>query len=443
MSEDAASLLVQGIAWAKEGDKRQARDYLERALLWDPDYDQRAKALLWLAKVSDDPQEKRNFLEGALAINLTNPEARQELAILEGRLTPKEIIDPFRPPGPADAAPGPEVAQGQSLVCPNCGSSLSAPPGQTTLACPRCGYQQALSTVGGRISSPQPQDFIATALTARGHQWELPHERVLTCGGCGATFTLPPRRISGACPFCGSNQTAVASKRTQLIQPGGVAAFQFDVLRALAHTRQWLREQRFRPGDLDTKATFRRPSPMYIPCWCFTVGGAVDWQGMMPQSAGDDTVLVPSAGDYPVSAEDVLVSGSRTLPEQLMAALLVSYDLRALAPYTPDLLAGWPTEVYQVALVEASLTAHQHAFERTKNEASKSTLLAGMRDLQFTSANVTVLSFNLLLLPVWSTDYTYQNQHYPVLVNGQTGAAQGEVPRSGWQKALGGLFGER
>jgi hypothetical protein len=48
----------------------------------------------------------------------------------------------------------------------------------------------------------------------------------------------------------------------------------------------------------------------------------------------------------------------------------------------------------------------------------------------------------LTLLPLWLTTYRYKNEKYAAAVNGQTGHVAGQVPRSGMQKALAGLFGD-
>ena len=45
-------------------------------------------------------------------------------------------------------------------------------------------------------------------------------------------------------------------------------------------------------------------------------------------------------------------------------------------------------------------------------------------------------------LPVWLSGYRYKKRHFPLAVNGQSGAVAGDVPRGGFQRLLAGLFGE-
>jgi hypothetical protein len=49
-----------------------------------------------------------------------------------------------------------------------------------------------------------------------------------------------------------------------------------------------------------------------------------------------------------------------------------------------------------------------------------------------------MLSYKLLLLPVWTCGYTYRGELYRLVVNGQTGQVEGDVPRLG--NAIGRLF---
>ena len=87
-------MLVRGIAAARAGDRGEARRYLERATYLDGTRDQVARAYLWLSRIAEDPEEKRELLEWVLGYEPTNAEALRALAILDKRLDPEDIIDP-------------------------------------------------------------------------------------------------------------------------------------------------------------------------------------------------------------------------------------------------------------------------------------------------------------------------------------------------------------
>jgi hypothetical protein len=68
--------------------------------------------------------------------------------------------------------------------------------------------------------------------------------------------------------------------------------------------------------------------------------------------------------------------------------------------------------------------------------------------LSTSSANLTIESFRLDLLPVWMTEISVEGRGRIVLLNGQNGAVQGDgfkrsdTNRSGLMSLLGALFKE-
>ena len=117
MSDSADDLLLYGISAAKANSRDEARNYLEWVLRTeDADYDQQADAWYWLSTITDDAVEKRSCLENVLAISPAYPEARRDLAILEGRLKTADIIDPL-PSDPTDY-PGPNLTAPRPAIVP-------------------------------------------------------------------------------------------------------------------------------------------------------------------------------------------------------------------------------------------------------------------------------------------------------------------------------------
>ena len=451
-NENTRSLLVRGVAAARTNDprdKQEARFYLEWVLrLDDATYDQKAEAWLWLSQVEEDVAKKRECLENVLVIDPSNALARRGMAILNGKLNPKDVFDDRRPIKPVSPNVTPQAAgagQGDRVrryVCPKCAGKMAFDPRTRQLTCVACGnhmYEyQAIQR--GALAPVEEQDFVATLPTSKAHRWELPAKRVLKCAGCGATFALPPLQVSGACPFCGSAHV-VETVTDELIQPEGVLPFQFDAEAALKHMRTWLDQQRFRPGDLDKRAGIARPSGVYLPFWTFDLGGQMNWHALVAEQQGRDTKWVPRDGIHLVYHNDLLVPGTHSLRNDLLKAMS-DFDTQALVAYSLDLLADWPVEVYQISLSDASLVARQVALRQAWEQALSHSLAGeSVRDLRFDSRGMIIETYKLALLPVWITSYRYKNKRYPLLVNGQTGTISGDVPRSGMQKAMAGLFG--
>lgn len=142
MSYRSDMLFVHGVAAAKAGDAQEARSYLERLLrTGEATGEQEAEAWYWLGKLATQPEQSRDYFENVLAVQPFHPEARRELAILDGRLDPAKIVDPDQ------LLP----TNGGPALCPECGAPLVFTPDGRERYCERCGWDpEDLLALAGR-----------------------------------------------------------------------------------------------------------------------------------------------------------------------------------------------------------------------------------------------------------------------------------------------------
>jgi hypothetical protein len=444
MSDNARELLIYGVAAAKANSRDEARNYLEWVLNTDSDFDQQAEAWYWLSRITDDNSQKRDCLENTLAISPRHPEARRDMAILDGRLDPAAMHDPRFSVSPV--TPGSSIAPGdtQSYKCPRCGARLTARGTDGALSCGFCGHVPGVETADAnrRQDGSDEQDWVAAIYAVHGHKWALPTERTFSCNSCGASVVMPPSNVSINCPFCSTPYVTQTSAERELIEPTGVAPFAFDAQSAWTHIRDWLSKQRFAPSDLDRQAVQSLPRPVYLPFWTFDIEGEIGWRGWDVSTTYGKPVLVAVSGSVPIYYDDILVPATHSLPQELLKAL--EFDTKRLTAYSSDLLASWPAEIYSLSVADASLAARDYArnSRRTKDSIDISVSSEGnIEDMTIQGAELTVQSYKLAILPVWIGNYNYQSSSYSVLVNGQTGQVEGEVPRNTLQRLLDGLLG--
>ncbi len=77
-------------------------------------------------------------------------------------------------------------------------------------------------------------------------------------------------------------------------------------------------------------------------------------------------------------------------------------------------------------MAEASLDARAQTLARYKNELP--TLLTPVQLISTSSANMTVESFRLNLLPVWMTELFFDGREHLVLINGLNGVVKSDLP---------------
>jgi hypothetical protein len=310
--------------------------------------------------------------------------------------------------------------------CPNCGGALLFDAALQALRCQFCGHTGGEAASDGAVDE---QDWAVAAFSRRGHRWVLPIERLLTCQECGATEMLPPGQATGGCAFCGSSRVLLAQEQPELIAPEGVAPFTFDAEIARQHARRWLTEQPLRPRDLPERAALDTPRAVYLPFWTFDIEGEVAWRGYVEANSGRKL----RTGTDHLFHDDVHVAAGRSLPADLLADLRC--DAATLEPYSPDLLAGWPVELYGLPPTDASLQARERVMREYRDGFRTDDGGETLDDLSVSSAGLHVNSYKLVLLPVWIIGYRYGDARYRLVLNGHTGAGHGDVPRGrvqGW-----------
>lgn len=412
----ADSLLRQGIIEAKAGLKDTARKYFERALIVDPgDLQLQAEVNYWLSEIEDDPQKKRTFLEEVLSINPAYAPARRSLAILDGKLNREEMIDPNALPGTSGE---PMNVDADRFMCKKCGARLVFAPDGQTLMCEHCQDKQAPGLENGEASE---QDFFVAMATARGHSKPVATQ-VFHCKGCGAEFVLAPGTLSSTCAYCSSPHVFKLEKLRDLVQPEGIIPHKFTRTQAAVYLVEWVEENQIVPS---TKV--EQPRGLYMPVWTFDIGGSLECYGEVYESNDDFDFGKQSSSirqvkqSYPVLIDDLLVPASKKLMTNAIP-LCDDYSLEDVQAYDPRFLANWPVEVYDVPMANASLEARAQA-----NKLYQSTLKEKFPDLmnfRTSSANLSVSSFKLILLPLWMTTISLGNKEYPWLLDGQTGTVE-------------------
>ncbi len=420
------SLLRSGIIEAKAGEKGTARRYLERAINTSGDHAVLSEAWYWLSKISDDLVEKRSALENCLSLDLHHTRARRELALLDGKLDAREIIDPDALPATSN---DPVQASADRYMCPQCGAKMVFAPDGISLICEHCTSNQSVQPQG----EAKEQDFLIAMATARGHRKPVATQ-VFHCQGCGAEFMLPPDVISTTCAYCDSPHVVSLEGSRELLQPEGIIPQAFDQKKVARLLVDWVEESGIQPqGKVDL------PRGVYLPVWTFDIGGGIAYRGDRYES--EDGLrrrvkkVVRVESEYPVHLDDLPVPASRKIAGHL-ARLLPSFELKATRPYDPRYLVNWAAEVYDIPMADASLDARSQAYARLKRRLPGE--IVSLFNLKTSSANLAIESFKLVLVPVWITEIPFDGRKLLVLINGQNGVVKGDSPLQ--PKPKNGLF---
>jgi uncharacterized Zn finger protein (UPF0148 family) len=413
--------------WRKETE--QALDALRDALDVQPDF---TDAHLIIAETVTDPAVKRHHLELLLAHDPGNAEGIRQMLLLEGRLTHEEAERSRANGVPVLRRAEAVKATTRVLECPVCGGALTLDEDNRRVFCRFCGHTAPLPAAVDDGSQTIGVAQIQRA--ARGVVWEI-GGHVQHCNNCGADRTVPPGRISGTCPFCGSTAVIVADATGALEQPDALLPFAHDAERAKDAIRERLRgvDERLYTLNAGNKVAEAQIEGVYLPFWVYDAVLDVTRRVTITQPGRTGSVrpvtLMDDTSRFQDGVIGVAVPAFTTPPDALIDAITPFTPADAM-PYDPRLLARYPAALYTIDFERAALTARSRAAEVTRGRFSTSD---SPHKRVSVSAFVQQMTFRLMLFPVWIAVLTERDgDRRLALVNGQTGrAAIGAPSRPG------------
>lgn len=412
-------LLHESIAEVKGGHRQQARRLLEQAAQIngsDP------RVWIWLSATTDDLHEQRGFLERAVGADPSNATARRGLVMLSEKLDKARLMQEGSSVEPKAAGEQAE-ASGQAYLCPRCGGRLFYDTEKTQLSCEYCGYQQDSNPAPSAGDTEQVMDFVLP--TTRGHLWAASQQRV-TCGACGAVTLLPPGQTADHCPYCASNRFVRSPEMLELIDPQGICLMRLDAKAAAERARQWLGKGWFSPDDLAKSKV--KLLPAYYPFWTFSGTLELPWSCEVNEGSSKYPNWVARSGSEFQFFDEILISGMRSMSSDEVKSL-GSFNLKELADFKPDFLAGWTALTYDYPMSDASLRAREQVMKKM-NRSLYNVVEPGRekRNLEGRGGKWSGMTFKYVLLPLWVGAYQHKGKLYRVLVNGQTGKVGGTKP---------------
>ena len=349
----------------------------------------------------------------------------------------------------------PDDLQEHRYPCDKCGSSLRFAPGQTDLVCPNCGNIQSIPKPTPRAMARATVELDLTqGLNDDLPQSEMQDLRTSHCPNCGALVEFDGAIHAMDCPFCASPVVADPGPHRQ-IKPQALVPFVLTERQAHDALTGWLGSLWFAPSSLlEYTRKGRAMTGMYTPFWTFDANTRTRYRGQRGDYYYESrTVTVningrneqrteqvrhtrwsPASGNISRGFDDVIIMASASLPQKL-GDELTPWDLNALAPYSPDYIAGFRAEGYTIPLADG------HAMGRDKIDATiRMDILRDIggdeQRIDSVSTDYGAETFKHILLPIWMAAYKYNGRSFRFHVNGQTAEVQGERPYSIWKIAF-------
>ena len=415
--------LRDAITAVKNDSRRLALRLLDRCIRQNP-HD--ARPWLWLAELTDDPDEKRQHIESAVTADPNNISARRKLALLRGQIQEDDLLPMGEGVQPMNSQEPLDAQTEESFVCSQCGGQTQFDVSTQTLVCQYCGFERQIEAKHVADSAEQELEFVLP--THKGHRWsEAQHH--LSCQSCGAASLWPVAQRTLRCPFCGSGQLIESQETKNLIDPQAIGPMEIDEVQALNLAEEWLGKGWFTPDDLSESAGKTALRPAYYPFWTFDGTLELNWRCEVNEGDSNNPRWVPRSGTEYHLFDDTLVPGIKSISQQQLNEIS-PFKLKDVLEFKPDYIAGWPTVAYDIPLAEATLAARGEVIRKVGHTLHRKVLPHRQkRNLTTGGHRWTGMTFKYVLLPLWVGSYHYNDQVFPLLINGQTGEVQGDKPR--------------
>lgn len=348
------------------------------------------------------------------------------------------------------AAPGrdgPETLARQKFACPACGAEAVWNPSRQALVCPFCGtVSPAKIDAGGAVV----EHDLVTALrgiTDDKRGW-LTEKRYVKCQSCQAISVLNPNRQAQTCEFCGSAQLVPYEQVKDAFRPESLLPFRIGEDRARDGIRAWYGRLWLAPNALKRGALTDTVKGVYLSYWTFDARADAAWtaeaghyyyttETYSDGSGRQQTRQVrqirwePAAGRLQHVFDDDLVCASVGVHPALLRGV-EPFPTGELKPYDAAYVAGWVVERYQIDLVGAAKAARDAMDAELRRLCAAEIPGDTYRNLDV-RADYSGQTFKHILAPIWLLSYSFGARSFQAVMNGVTGAIQGEYPKS-WVK---------
>ncbi len=339
-------------------------------------------------------------------------------------------------------APRQEPPLDRSFPCESCGAKMTFEPGTTSLVCPYCGSEKPIPQTAHDVRELSYHAYFQSA--------KVPTEVLegtvceVKCTNCGAIVEIPANLSTDNCTFCGAHLDNPVETPVPTIKPASLLPFLIEYNEARTKFDDWLKSRWFAPNKLKKMARLGRLSGLYVPYWTYDsmtfsfytgMRGEHYWETVKDSNGNSRRVMktrwYPASGRVNHFFDDVLVCGSRGLPDNYARAL-EPWDLNNLKDVSPQFLAGFRTERYQVS-AEDGFESAKGLMAQEIDRLVRRDIGGDAQQVHSVDTQYDGITFKHILLPVWLAAYQYHGKSYRILINARTGEVQGNRPYS-WIK---------
>ncbi len=320
--------------------------------------------------------------------------------------------------------------------CESCNGIMEFDAVTQTLKCPNC------DSVMEIIKEDKIVEHRLTLDSRRSIKSTQKESKTMVCNGCGAHMEVGGNETAAKCPYCDSTYV-LANEQEETLIPDGVVPFKIDAKELSNLFAKWIKKKWLAPGELKKLYQAGSFQGVYVPYWTFdadtdcyyTAMGGRDREEHYTDKEGNRKTRTHTDWYYTHGRlhrffDDIQVPASTRFKKGLFSGL-EPFNFNQLEGYSPSFFAGHMSENYSIGLEDGHRDAVREMENHLRQDASSDVRRRYDR-VKDVKLNVNYLdeTYKYVMLPVYSTAYSFKDKNYTVLVNGQTGKIKGEYPKS-------------
>jgi len=327
----------------------------------------------------------------------------------------------------------------ETFICQNCGGIMKFDIKKQKFECAACKTEYDLETLSDTVKENDFNSYLEREKATVPFQGMA----MVACQQCGMEISFSESQFSTTCPMCGSTQVATA-KQSAGIPPDGVIPFKVDKQDAQQKFKAWVKSRWFAPSDFKKRYAEGNLAGMFLPFWTYDAYAVSRYEGKGGKNRkekGKDgkektvTDWYPVRGVVSASFDDVQICASNK--EKNIESILPYGTTTNTKPFSTGYLSGYYAEVYKIK-ADAGFESAKKIMESTL----RSLALKDIRkkydkaEVQSLSTKYSNVTYKHVLLPLWSSAYSYAGRIFNYMVNGETGKVSGSRPYSAIKIAL-------
>lgn len=313
--------------------------------------------------------------------------------------------------------------------CDGCGGKVEYGPKNRALRCIKCGNLYPIKF--NNSVQKHPIDWIPD--DAKIDAWAS-ENRACKCDVCGAQVAFNKYDISTKCQYCHSDALTQLAELPGL-KPEKIIPFKIDKQDAKNEFIARTQKRKFLPNDFKRNLPNVDMGATYLSAFSFDGLVNASYKGTerhtrtVRDSDGrsrTETYYTDFSGSIAQHYSNILVESSDKI-EQSEIEDILPYDFSECYDYDNDFIKGYNVGYYNKNINDAETHAKKVMLDDIDKQIRKKYTSIDSLTIDPSYSNI---QYNYTLLPAYFITYNYRNKRYVNLMNGQTGAMTGKVPRS-------------